>query len=164
MPSHCCLATVGRKLASGDPAGCQRPLTLGLHSAEGPAESVSVCVPWSMAVLPDKMLWACRSLWVCTSRFTMELWVVLALVDSLSGKADTYRSWPVGPLSPEGGLPFVPCRELPRKMGTGAEKFSVKACLPYGGRITPSGGLEEGLRTGPGPTVMTCPPEEGKQP
>lgn len=83
MPSHCCLATVGRKLASGDPAGCQRPLTLGLHSAEGPAESVSVCVPWSMAVLPDKMLWACRSLWVCTSRFTMELWVVLALVDSV---------------------------------------------------------------------------------
>ena len=48
-------------------------------------------------------------------------------------------------------------------MGTGAEKVIVKACLPCGGRLTPSGGLEDGLRTGPGPTVMTCPPEDGEQ-
>ena len=33
----------GRKLAFGDPLGCQQPLTLGLHIAEGPAVSASVC-------------------------------------------------------------------------------------------------------------------------
>lgn len=93
MPLHRCLATVGRKLVFGDPLRCQRPLTLGLHSAEGPAGSASVCVPWSVVVTPDRMLWACRSLLASTSRFTMELWVVLlVLVDSLPGKADI--CWP----------------------------------------------------------------------
>ncbi|CAI9167104.1 unnamed protein product [Rangifer tarandus platyrhynchus] len=33
----------GEGNAFGDPLGCQRPLTLGLHIAEGPAGSASVC-------------------------------------------------------------------------------------------------------------------------
>ena len=50
-------------------------------------------VPWSVVVPPDRMLWACRSLWESTSCLMMELWVVLlVLVDSLPGKANT--CWP----------------------------------------------------------------------